>query len=168
MLGCAKKVQMCSGANMTYITISCHRNIIEVENLKYTEAHLKFFDSEIIHLSRKNISDLTDSRVFGRITELEDSEFYLPFTIIVARNISSGILYETISDIDANYELKLPESEYELEFRFLGFNTLKTQQLFVKNGEETHLSVALGEGMGITAYQMTDKDFIKKLDDKKK
>ncbi len=81
-----------------------------------------------------------DGTVAGRVTDGKTGEPLIGVAVVV-----KGSATGAVTDVDGNYNLVVPAGAYEIEIRYLGYNSKSIADVVVKDGEVTPLKVALAE-----------------------
>ena len=111
-----------------------------------------FFVAMIASISL--MAQVTTSSISGKITD--NSKAALPGATVVATHTPSGSQYYAVADANGAYRLLniRPGGPYTIEFRMVGFQTVKQEGITATLGETKILNVRLGEssvGLGEVA-----------------
>ena len=82
-----------------------------------------------------------DGTVTGKITDAKTSEPLIGVVVSVKGNGALG----TATDIDGNFQLKIPAGKYELEIKYLGYQTKEVGDVDVKDEATLTLNSTLAE-----------------------
>lgn len=78
---------------------------------------------------------------------------------IIVKNIRDNKFTGICSDSKGEFDLKVIESEYDIEFQYVGFKKIKIQNFKIQNGKNYALSVILGQGNGMNSYEWKNDGF---------
>ena len=104
---------------------------------------LTFFVAMIASISL--MAQVTTSSISGKITD--SSKGTLPGATVVATHVPSGSQYYAVADANGAYRLLniRPGGPYTLEFRMVGFQTIKQEGITATLGETKILNVRMNE-----------------------
>ena len=104
---------------------------------------LTFFVAMIASISL--MAQVTTSSISGKITD--NNKGVLPGATIVATHTPSGAQYYAVADANGSYRLLniRPGGPYTLEFRMVGFQTIKQEGITATLGETKILNVRMNE-----------------------
>ena len=113
---------------------------------------LTFFVAMIASISL--MAQVTTSSISGKITD--NNKGTLPGATVVATHTPSGSQYYAVADANGNYRLLniRPGGPYTIEFRMVGFQTVKQEGVVATLGETKILNVRMNEeaiGLGEVA-----------------
>ena len=104
---------------------------------------LTFFVAMIASISL--MAQVTTSSISGKITD--NNKGTLPGATVVATHTPSGSQYYAVADANGNYRLLniRPGGPYTIEYRMVGFQTVKQEGVIANLGETKILNVRLNE-----------------------
>lgn len=109
----------------------------------------EFYESQAtIAMSRESINLMAHSRISGKITD--DNKSTLSGATVVATHKPSGTQYHTMTNASGNYYLCniRPDGPYTIEYRMVGFQTVKQKGVTATLGRTKILNVIMNEKSG--------------------
>ena len=118
-------------------------NLIINIKLSSMKKLLTFFVAMIASISL--MAQVTTSSISGKITD--NNKGTLPGATVVATHTPSGSQYYAVADANGNYRLLniRPGGPYTIEFRMVGFQTVRQENIVATLGETKILNVRMNE-----------------------
>src|SRR5690606_27795924 len=92
-----------------------------------------------------SISAFAAGKIVGTVKDGTSEEALIGVSVSLKKDSLSPTIMGTVTDIEGNFTIEAQAGTYELEFRYLGFQTKIVTDVLIQEGQLTSVPVSLSE-----------------------